>query len=393
MAQGSNFESCGSFEFHNNKSWGGNDTSTSTTKDQTKVVLNRARGTPTWAYPFFPVVYNTKDGTLKMSFGMPNPANSSTNQSGYQTYAGLYGALPDPALNLPLRFLSRSAGSGELESWEPNHETSRKKMRGLFFRHAQIDPAANTYLQWAFNPKPGDIVRIEPRVYNYSTAVTAVNTVVEFQVIQYDSARDSEICDAPINGAPTKRTGSVCPRSARTTIGKATVSQGKPFFSSPASRVMTTQPARVAHHRYFLTGILANFAPDFGTYDYRVYIVLNPGSRAVVRSTAWTVLLKHHKPRERLCRWWLRLREVIWKPVSTSSSEMFRVSYKANGTFIITRISNDQFELNGSVSSRGSYTGGDTVSLLDPGQNNEGYGTRTPAEYSGSDCGRGPDPT
>jgi len=385
---GFQFRSCGSIEFHNSNSWGGNDTSTSTTKDQTKVVLNRARGNPTWAYPFFPVVYNTKDGTLKMSFGMPNPANASTNKSGYQTYAGLYGGLPDPALNLPLRFQSRSAGSGELELWEPNRETSRKKMRGLFFRQAQIDPAANTYLQWAFNPKPGDIVRIEPRVYNYSTAVTAFNTVVEFQVIQYDSGRDSEICDAPINGAPTKITGLVCPRSARTTIGKATISQLNPLQFTCISGY--DDPAITGCARsVFLDWDTANFGPDFGTYDYRVYIVLNPGSRA-----GSEIYGQEPDPLNIT-----NVENTTPMVVTAPGSDLETGDYviigdvqgldKANGTFTVTRISNDQFELNGSVSSRGSYAGGGMVSVLDPGQNNEGYGTisitNIPALAAGAD--------
>ncbi|MGB0103963.1 MAG: ubiquitin-activating E1 FCCH domain-containing protein, partial [Candidatus Sulfotelmatobacter sp.] len=311
-----------------------------------------------------------------------------TNKSGYQTYAGLYGGLPDPALNLPLRFQSRSAGSGELELWEPNRETSRKKMRGLFFRQAEIDPAANTYLQWAFNPKRGDIVRIEPRVYNYSTAVTAFNTVVEFQVIQYDSGRDSEICDAPINGAPTKRTGLVCPRSARTTIGKATISQLNPLQFTCISGY--DDPAITGCARsVFLDWDTANFGPDFGTYDYRVYIVLNPGSRA-----GSEIYGLEPDPLNIT-----NVENTTPMVVTAPGSDLETGDYviigdvqgldKANGTFTITRISNDQFELNGSVSSRGSYAGGGMISMLDPGQNNEGYGTisitNIPAMTAGAD--------
>lgn len=45
-----------------------------------------------------------------------------------------------------------------------------------------------------------------------------------------------------------------------------------------------------------------------------------------------------------------------------------------NGTFQVTFVSGDTFSLNGSVDLPGAYAGGGTVTLLDPEQNNEGFG-------------------
>jgi hypothetical protein len=123
---------------------------------ETAVSLNKAAGVPANSYPFYPVVYSTKDGTLKVSFAVPNPADSQNNVSGRETYAEIYGGKPDPGLTLPARFQPSQATSG----WEPNLRTARKAMRGLFFRHSEVDAASGTHLLYAFSPTAGDKVRI-----------------------------------------------------------------------------------------------------------------------------------------------------------------------------------------------------------------------------------------
>jgi hypothetical protein len=372
---GSEVRACGSMEFHNTNSWGGNNSATSTTNDQTAVEFNRSKGSRNTAYPFYPVVYNTKEGALKMAFAMPNPASPSSNFAGFQTYATLYGGTADPALNLPYHFEPISKGSGEVEEWEPNLHPKRKEMRGLFFRHSTVDPVAKTYLQWAANPKSGDIVRIEPRIYNYSTGIGATNIGVAFQVIGYDSGTNSEICDAPINAAAGKTGGLVCPRSARTTIGNATVRQLNPLQFTCISGYddpVTTGCAPSV----FLDWNTANFGPSFSTNEYRVYVVLtvqgsetyglepNPISITdVANANAET-----------------KTPMVVTAPGSNLDTGAYVIIggvqglNKANGTFAVTRLSKDQFALHGTVPSPGEYTGGGTVSILDPGQNDEGYG-------------------
>ena len=370
---GASLRVCGSIEARNTNSWGGADTSTETTKNETAVALNRAAGRSNVAYPFYPVIYNTQDGTMKMSFAVPNPADPLLNYSGYQTYADLYGGLPDPALNLPLRLVPQSAGTGELEQWSANEKIGRKAMRGLFFRKPEIDPAAQTYLLLGFHPQDGDTVRIEPRIYNYSTAQRAFDTVVEFQVIPYNASLNSEVCEDPINESEGVTTGLVCPRSARTTIGTTIVRRLEPLqftcaagYDNPAS----TGCAPSVFFNWNTTG----FGPTLGTNEYRVYVVLNPdqpagGEKYAIEPNPIHVTnVSNTTP-------------IVVTAPGNSLTTGDRVTVggvrglnSANGTFQITRVSDDQFSLNETANSRGDYSGGGTVALLDPGQNNEGYG-------------------
>ena len=365
---------CGSIEFHNSNSWGENNSSTSTTTDKTAITLNRVAGSVAEGYPFYPVIYNTKGGAIKLTYSVPNPADQGGNPAGYQTFANLYGGLPDPALNLPERFLPQSVGSGQLETWVPNTGTTRKKMRGLFFRQSVIEPSAGTYLLWAFNPRPGDKVRIEPRIYNYSTAKTATGIDVEFQAIRYDSYTNSEMCDSPINAAAGKTTGLVCPRSARVTIGRTTVNRLNPLQFTCASGYDDPAVTGCAPSA-FLNWDTTNFGPEFGTYDYRVYVVLNPN-----KPQGQEIYGLESNPINIT-----NVENTTPKVITAPGSDLETGEYVtiggvqgvdgANGTFVVTRISNSQFALNGSSSTRGDYTGGGTLSILDPGQNNEGYGT------------------
>ena len=139
---------CGSVEFHNSNSWGGAETSTETTKDETSVIFNKGAGIAANSYPFYPVVYTTVDGTVKLAFSAPDPTDRGLNPAGASTFASLYGGLADPALNLPFRLQPNAAGSGELEQWVPNLAISRKQMRGLFFARQRWTqaPRAITYL-------------------------------------------------------------------------------------------------------------------------------------------------------------------------------------------------------------------------------------------------------
>jgi hypothetical protein len=376
---GTELRACGSFDFHNSNSWGGNKSATSTTTDQTSVQLNRTRGSLSTAYPFDTVVYNSKEGALKVAFALPNPALKGTNSAGYEFYAGLYGTVQDPALNLPGRFEPLSAGSGELEKWEPQLQPKRKQMRGLFFRHSTVDPVANTYLLWAANPKPGDIVRIEPRIYNYSTGTAATNIGVEFQVIRYDSLGNNEICDSPINAAGWKTGGLVCPRSARTTIGMATVRLLNPLQFTCVSGYDDPATTGCAPSAYVDWTVGANLAPDLGTYQYRVYVVLVASGSEKYGLEPNPIRIESVENSTPM---------VVTAPNSNLETGDYAIIGgvqgldRANGTYIVTRISNNQFALNGTVHTGGDYTGGGTVSKLDPGQNDEGYGeidiTRVP---------------
>jgi hypothetical protein len=209
----------GSVEFHNKNSWGGSSKSSDTAQTQTTITLNKISSAVQDQYPFYPVVYTTQDGTLKMAFAVPNPASEGMNPQGFEKYAELYGGLPDPALNLPGRFYPTSAGATD---WAPVLETSRKKMRGLFFRKSQVNPVTGTYDFLASNPAAGDVIRIEPRIYNYSTGKGTSPISVVFQTIPYDSTENSDFAHSAARAFPTEP---VAPKIARIAIS-LTLRQG-----------------------------------------------------------------------------------------------------------------------------------------------------------------------
>jgi hypothetical protein len=367
---------CGSFEVHNTNSWGGNETSSNTTTDETAITLNRAKGVSTQAYPFYPVLYNTKDGTMKMTYAVPNPGDTRLNSLGASTYNEIYGRLPDPALNLPLRFVPRSAGSGELEQWEANQSTTRKRMRGLFFRKPTVDAASGTYPYQTFNPVDGDIVRIEPRVYNYSTQKTASNIKVHFQAIPYDSSTNSEICTSPINADPGRDVGLVCPRSARTTIGETTIQALAPLQFTCVTGMDDPDSTGCSRESAFINWDTRSFGPTVGTVEYRIYVVLNPNAAANSETYGLEpapVSITNIAYEDNAV--------VVTAPGNKFSTGDYAIIGAVrglegiNGTFKVTYLDNDRFSLNETSKKRGSYVPGTgEVSILDPGQNNEGYG-------------------
>lgn len=367
-----------STEFQDENSWGKTATTTETTKTQTDITLNRAAGQSNVAYPFFPVLYNTTDGTLKMAHAVPNPAGES-NHAGQQMYRNLYGGHPDPALNLPSRFY------GTANDWVPDLTINRKQMRGLFLRSAVKNPATGSYDALSRNVQKGETVRIEPRVYNFSTGFSAYNTTVQFQVIPYDSAANREVCDSPINAAPGKNTGLICPQSARTVIGQVTIPDLEPLqFTCVEGRdnpaVTNCKPPA------FINWDTANFGlPSPGTMEYRIYVVLNP-----TRSAGDEIYAEELAP--------------VHVTNVTADSDGFLITapnpgfhigdyvnlggltgaHVPNGIFQIASLTTNGFRLGACEpappcstlpsTNLVNYTGGGTATVIDPGQNNEGYG-------------------
>lgn len=199
------------------------------------------------------------------------------NPSGALKYASLYGQKPDPALNLPWRFYPYIITPGQV-GWLPELRIQRKQMRGLFLRRSEINPVTGTYDFLSANPKAGDIVRIEPRIYNYSAAKTASNISVVFQVIPFDSGSNSEICpDAVYSGD-----GAICPAEDRITIGTTTVGKLDPLQFTCLDGT-DKMPANVTGcaDPVFIDWDTTNFGPgSIGTNAYRVYVVLNPNGAA-----------------------------------------------------------------------------------------------------------------
>jgi hypothetical protein len=157
----------GDVEFHERSSWGDVTTTESTTDALTSITFTVPVGESAWAYEMYPLFYNTADGTMKVAFAVDTGSTSDQEFSGKEFWDGHYGRQPDPALNLPHRFLASTDATGTV--WRPSVGTNRKLMRGFFVRHTQPNPITGVYTQYSVPPNAGETVRLEARVHNYST--------------------------------------------------------------------------------------------------------------------------------------------------------------------------------------------------------------------------------
>src|SRR5262249_55649469 len=111
-----------SLNLNSSNSWGNTTTSDSTNSSETGIKINLAPIDSTKGYDIYPTLYTTLDGTIKAAFA----ADPLGNANGRAFWAHHYGALPDPALNLPSRFAQNGS------NWIVNDQSSRKQMRGFF---------------------------------------------------------------------------------------------------------------------------------------------------------------------------------------------------------------------------------------------------------------------
>ncbi len=223
--------------FHGKWSWGDAHATEATTTELSSLWFNVPPGNSSMGYKFYPLFYVTDDGTTKVAFAV-----DMTGTSGEANWNDIYGQQPDPALNLPLRFNAGTDATGTV--WTPNIGVNRKLMRGFFIQHAEADKDGD-YIEYSGPPSAGETVRLETRVYNYSTLKgvgldygTAPLTV-RFEYVE-------------VNG--TQEVG------ARTPIGTTTVSSIAPRGMETAA-VNWTIPT-------FTDGSLSK--------NYRVYVVLDP---------------------------------------------------------------------------------------------------------------------
>ena len=225
-----------SLNLNSSNSWGNTTTSDSTSSSETGITINIAGMDSTRGYSIFPTLYTTLDGTIKMAFA----ADPLGNADGRSFWASLYGALPDPALNLPSRFSQNGT------TWVVNDQSSRKRMRGFFVLSKDPDPVTGQYNILGQAPVVGDKVRLSAQVYNYSTGQPFKDCLVQFYAIKYDSNSDRE-------------------QGKRQLIGKTTISLA-PRETRPAQVVWDT----------------SGFGPGGGGagQDYRIYVVLN-GDRKI----------------------------------------------------------------------------------------------------------------
>ncbi len=231
---------------HESWSWSDSSTMETTTSELTSIKLSIPTGNSSESYHFYPVFYVATDGTMKVTFAVDPMTDNSES-----FWKGLYGGQPDPALNLPNRF---NATTEALKTvWYPNTGDNRKLIRGFFVRQWEADEVTGEYTEYAGPPNAGDVVRLECRVYNYSTGQSVTNLKVRFEYIEIDQASGHEIgTRTPIidvqmpNDTGTGNDYTIIPSLAPRGMAKAAVNWQIPSFSDKASK------------------------------DYRIYVVLDP---------------------------------------------------------------------------------------------------------------------
>ena len=247
-AASSSVSSTTDFNVHNSNSWSHIGTSDSETNTSTGITLVKAAGNANRAYNFAPVFYFAQDGTVKVVHAV----DVLGNPAGRSFWASTYGQKPDPALNLPLRF-ERDL-TPFTETWIANTLTSRKKIRGFFLRKPERNPITSDFDHLAQAPAEGGRVRIETRIYNYSTAQAANGVTVRFEVIGYNDLSDTEV---PFTA---------CPAGTALHAGRCII--GDTLVSLPP----------LGMERVAITWDTRGFGPQgSGTAkEYRIYVVIDP---------------------------------------------------------------------------------------------------------------------
>ena len=362
----------GELEFHNSNSWGKATTSDNTTTTETTITLTKGSSDSSQTYVFDPITYMTQDGTFKMSFVVPNPGSSGLNPAGSEYWSSKYGAYPDPALNLPQRFSPTYSSNNVQNGWALNPGSARKKMRGLFFRRATINPDTNDYDFLNAAAVDGDQVRIEARVYNESTAVGADNITVQFQKIAYDSGNDNEICDAPINAGLAG--GKLCPASARTVIGQTSISHLDALQFTCLSGTDDPGMTGCNNNPVFINWDTKGSGPDNGTNEYRIYVVLIPENAQQLYGSDGTPQSIQNMTNA------TPIKVTTTSPHGIHTGDYVTIGETGmqlpsdnNQIFQVTYVDDTNFTLDGSTDVGGAYSGGGTVTLINPGENDEGY--------------------
>lgn len=250
------------FEFHNSNSWGNVTTSSNTTNQTTDLTLNQQpAGNANQSYNYYPIFYVTTDGTVKVAQAVDNPA--STPSSGNIFWSSFYGRGPDPALNLPGRFSTNGTDANGNQPWYATADLSRKAMRGFFLRKPDANPVTGDYDYLADTPLLGDRVRIDARIYNYSTAKEIDTPKVRFQVVEIDPDTEAEIDP---NLGPRAYNVQVAPGN-RTTIGETMLPLLSPLGTATVSIIWDT--GKIPPPAF-------GDVPAGASQAYRIYVVLDP---------------------------------------------------------------------------------------------------------------------
>ena len=171
---------------HGSYSWGGNTTANSTNTESKGITINVPSGDMTKAYTFKPAVYvSSGEGQLKVAHAV-DPLGST---AGKEWWSQQYGSKPDPALNLPNRFIWRNP-SGD---WTLNEDNNRMRMRGFFMRKKTPDRVSGEHNILGAPPHDGDTVELCATVYNFSLHQPTGFFDILFEYVPYNDNSGTEV--------------------------------------------------------------------------------------------------------------------------------------------------------------------------------------------------------
>ncbi len=193
------------WSWHESDSTSTSSTSTNTNSQTRGITVHAKAGMDAnKMYSFKPIVYITKDGTFKLAHTV-DPLGSAQGAAWWlKTYSGR----PDPALNLPTKFLYEE----RFNYWQPNEtRQDRTRMRGLFLmKQYAASEDQREYL--ALAPVAGDKVCVLVRLNNYSLDTNTGPFNVRFSYMTFNPALGDEDPEPHLTHIGTCRVDNVAPR-------------------------------------------------------------------------------------------------------------------------------------------------------------------------------------
>ncbi len=186
---------------NNSNSWSNSSSTSNQTNNSTGFTVQKPSGSASQGYVAKPVIYLAEDGSTKTNWGV--------DMSGNLAFWGpRYGTKPDPALNLPKRFVSVDVGTPTNPGnnvWVVNPEPDVFQIRGFFLKLNELNPETNIFPALSGASIDGDETRIEVRIHNYSLAERVNDLDVRFEIATFNpisfetGPREPLICGAGSN--------------------------------------------------------------------------------------------------------------------------------------------------------------------------------------------------
>jgi len=163
-------------------SWSSNTVVNVKTSESNGITINYPESIDTTGtYALETVIYISQDGTLKVSHAVD--LDSSAQSTFFRDY---YWGKPDPALNLPMRFIWNGS------DWKIDKTSRRNRMRGLFLRKKEPNPETDEKGYYASAIPVGDTVEVVARVYNYSLNKSTGPFNVKFEYVTYNDENNTQ---------------------------------------------------------------------------------------------------------------------------------------------------------------------------------------------------------